>query len=462
MRAEAAPTPLDARRGQRGIGITLLLLIAASIVPVAAVHTLAAPVPFTAAVVAGYAVQLAILVLMALHWRIQPRDPWLGIALVYGILQALTLFSVCLRFGDYDPMDLVGAIAGMICIVAYAGLAQSLRPSERELNTFLVGFLWLTLVAIVVNVVLNGTDIPQILGSGSSYQFDFSSFFANRNQFGYFLFLGLVAHVLHLHGRRLRVHNITLFALQIASLLLTMSRGSIAASLIFLTAFAVLRFRVRARYLLLLLGAGLASAVLVIRTGAGDVLRDLLLRPDAALAGRDVIWSLGLDIWRENGILLGGGGFRGVAIAQARGMEPSEFHSFFVETLVRGGLLELVLLLGIVALVWVRLARSPLDRGRRHVLCASSAGVAGLSLVESVSLFSAGLVGTIFTIFVISLPLLYAGLPPAPEGERRTPGSAGSPVTRSAGRPARRRRRSPGVPDAEVCRPIAVAREIVR
>ncbi|WP_309132735.1 O-antigen ligase family protein [Brevibacterium sp.] len=418
MRAEAKSTTVQGGTGQvhRGIGAVLILLIAMAIAPVAVVYTFGLPVPFTAAVVAGYAVQMGIVIVMAIHWRIQPQDPWIGIALVYGILQAVTLYSVGVRYGSYDPMDLVGAIAGMIGIVAYAGLFCALRPSERELRTFLAAFLWLTFAAIIVNFALNAPDIPQIFNAGSSYQFDFRGFFANRNQFGYFLFLGLVAHALHLHGRRPQVHNVLLFCLQFSSLLLTMSRASIAASLIFITVFAVLRVRVRARHLVMLVVTAAVGAVLVVRSEAGDALRDLLLRPDAALSGRDDIWNIGLDIWRESGVLLGSGKFRGIAIAQERGMEPSEFHSFFVETLVGGGLAELILVLVIVVMVWVRLARSPLDSGRRHVLCAALVGVVGLSFVESVSLFTVGLVGTIFTVFFISLPLLYAGLRPSPAG----------------------------------------------
>lgn len=87
-----------------------------------------------------------------------------------------------------------------------------------------------------------------------------------------------------------------------------------------------------------------------------------------------------------------------------------EFHSFFVETLVGGGIAELVVMMLILGLVWRKVVRSHLDSGRRHVLYASAVGVAGLACVESVSFFTVGLVGTLFTIFFVSLPLLYANL----------------------------------------------------
>src|SRR5699024_1346293 len=146
------------------------------------------------------------------------------------------------------------------------------------------------------------------------------------------------------------------------------------------------------------------AGTIMLLTDIGSTVRDLVLRPSAALAGRDVVWGIGLDIWREHGILLGSGGFRGVTLAQEHGMEFSEFHRFLIEPLVSGGLAELLFLLAVLALVWTQVATSSLASRRRHVLFASAAGVAGLSCVESVSLFTIGRVGTFFTFFLISRP----------------------------------------------------------
>ncbi|GEM_PF-4945934 len=422
--------PLSHRRRLRpGTGTILLALIVVAIVPVTVVQVIGVPVPFTAAVATGYAVQTGIVVFVASRWRIQPRDPWIWIALVYGILQLATLLSVGFRYGTYDLMDLMGAVAGTVGIVVYTGLVQAMRPDEADLRKFLTGFLWLTLAAIIVNSVLHAQDIPQLLSASSSYQFELSSFFANRNQFGYFLFLSIVAHALHLAGRRPRLHNVGLFGLQIVSLLLTMSRGSIAATIIFAFVFALLQLRMRARYFIAAVMAAATAGTIMLLTDIGSTVRDLVLRPSAALAGRDVVWGIGLDIWREHGILLGSGGFRGVTLAQEHGMEFSEFHSFLIETLVSGGLAELLFLLAVLALVWTQVAKSSLDSRRRHVLFASAAGVAGLSCVESVSLFTIGLVGTIFTIFFISLPLLCAEMaPPADRNRHSLPAGSTRPL----------------------------------
>src|SRR5699024_1304684 len=84
---------------------------------------------------------------------------------------------------------------------------------------------------------------------------------------------------------------------QIVSLLLTMSRGSIAATIIFAFVFALLQLRMRARYLIAAVMAAATAETIMLLTDIGSTVRDLVLRPSAALAGRDVVWGIGLDIW---------------------------------------------------------------------------------------------------------------------------------------------------------------------
>src|SRR5699024_12245548 len=114
---------------------------------------------------------------------------------------------------------------------------------------------------------------------------------ANRNQFGYFLFLSIVAHALHLAGRRPRLHNVGLFGLQIVSLLLTMSRGSIAATIIFAFVFALLQLRLRARYFLARVMAAATGGTITRLTDIGSTVRELEHRQSAARARRAVDWD---------------------------------------------------------------------------------------------------------------------------------------------------------------------------
>ncbi|WP_179129635.1 O-antigen ligase family protein [Corynebacterium pacaense] len=415
-----------------GSGRLWVLLIIIAILPVALITTLDLPVPLTAGVGAAYLLQLVVVCVALLRLRIQPQDPWIWIAVLYACLQVVTLVSAWLAGLDTDLMDLLGVVGKLLGVVIYAGVAQAMTPSERQMGDFLRGFLWLTVLTVIVNVALNAGDFSSISTVTSSYELDFSSFFANRNQYGFFLFLSIVAHALFLHGRRPGPVSILLFAAQFGSLILTMSRTSLIAVLIFALVFAVLHLRSRPTFLISFIVLGGFAVLLANYLGLMDTLRKVLVRPSSGLAGRDDLWQLGLGIWYDHNILFGVGAFNGIDMAQQLGMTTAEFHSFFVETLVGGGLVEMLVLLVIVSIAWSRLARSPLDSYRRHVLYASGVAVAVYSLAESASLFSIGLVGTVFTVFVITLPILYSNLRPSEaevpdRSSGRVPGCANAP-----------------------------------
>src|SRR5699024_11060420 len=185
-----------------------------------------------------------------------------------------------------------------------------------------------------------------------------------------FLFLSIVAHALCLAGRRPRLHNVGLFGLQIVSLLLTMSRGSIAATIIFAVVFALLQLRTRARYFIATVMAAATAGTIMLLTDIGSTVRDLVLRPSAALAGRGDVWGIGLDRGSEHGLCLGSWGLLGGPAAREHGMQFSAFHSFRIEPPGSGGLAELLFLFAVRRLVWTRVVKSSLDSGRRHVLFA--------------------------------------------------------------------------------------------
>lgn len=416
----------------QGVGTALVLVLCAAVLPVAAVITFGIPVPFIAAVAAGYVLQIGIILVMASRWRVQPGDPWLAIALIYGLSQLITLVSSTVMFGDYEPMDLVSALSKVVGVVLYAGLIYALVPTEGEIRRFLGGVLTLAIGAMTVNVYLNAGQFSKILTVSSSYGLDFSSFFANRNQFGSFLFMSIVAHGLYLHGKKLRWFNVILFAAQIASLFLTMSRGAILAFLVFVFAFGIMQFRARPKYLVSFTAIGVSAILVGLYFELDEVFHRVILRSESGLSGRDSLWGRGLDVWSDNNVFFGVGTFSGLDIARDAGMNLSEFHSFWIETLVSGGVVELGLIVLVLGIVWLRLARSSLDLYRRHLLYCAALGLLVLSCVESISFFSIGLVGTMYSIFLVAVPLLYASLDGSMQDgtlpARRVVGSAQHPL----------------------------------
>lgn len=394
----------------RGMGLLLAAIVLSAVLPVTLVYTFQAPVPFVMTVALGFLFQIGIFLFMIVHWRVTPSDPWIWIALVYGLSQLATLASTALGQGSYEVIDLVNAGAKSIGVLLFAGVVQSLPVNYAEIQRFLKSFLWLVGIAVAANMVLNFGDFSGILTASSSYELNFSGIFANRNQFGYFLFLGIVASFLYFHGTKVHVIHVVFLSAQILSLLLTMSRGAILAFGVFIFGLVLLWLKKRPFYFISLIVWLLMLVAIGAYFNFGDVVDRLFVRSKEGVTGRDDLWIAGLQVWLDHNIFLGVGTYRGLVIAQSDGMHFGEFHNFAVETLVSGGLLEFGILVLIFLTVWRSLIRSRVDHSVKFVFAAAFLGMLVLSLVESISFFTIGLAGTLFTIFFISLPIMYSSV----------------------------------------------------
>ncbi|WP_156887533.1 O-antigen ligase family protein [Propionicicella superfundia] len=384
---------------------TLVAAVLISLGPVAACSITGDWSRYVLLVVVAACLQYAVLAWPVVTRRIGPGVGWLGVALVYGVAQSVTLWSTLLDQGSFDVLDLVALAGKVVGVLLFAGVASRMRVGIRGLRPFLLVFLATSIVACLYNLVAFGDQFGRLLSVSSSYQLDFRGFFANRNQFGHFLFLSLVAHELLLCRRRVRIRNVVLGLLHVVSLLLTMSRGSLLGAFVFLSAMAVRGSRL-SRSLLLLCGAAALVGWAALPQSLFAELAEVVFRPDSGLAGRDDAWSHGIQVWLGTNVFFGVGSFRGVALAQAGGMSVSEFHSFFLETLVSGGLAELALVLLVLGVAWRSLKGSTADRSFVGIYGSAFLALVLLASVESVSFFTVGFVGTVFTVFFVSIPLL--------------------------------------------------------
>ena len=98
----------------------------------------------------------------------------------------------------------------------------------------------------------------------------------------------------------------------------------------------------------------------------------------------------------------------------------SQFHSFFIETLVGGGILDLVLHLTIIFIVLnkvIHVYRN--DQTAGIIFISAYFALIFYSFFESVSYFSIGYVDSMFRTFFITLPLLYSNFYPYARSERK-------------------------------------------
>lgn len=404
--------------GRSSVPSGLLTVLLIALVPIILVHHLGLPMNFMLLVAAAYVVQLAVLIFVfVVRERAAVPPRWALLALLYGISQGVTLWLAIWRQGEYASEDLIALIAKVLGVVFLAGATSTVHLSPSSLGRFLRGILCVTAVAATYNLVANWSSFSTTTLVSSSYQLDYRGFFANRNQFGHFLFLSLLTHLLYLQTRRWRLWNYALMVLQALSLLLTMSRGSLAAVIVMLTMLIAVRYRRRPNVMTFTVFASLTIVIAgyaLLPAEPFNATVDLIVRPDAGLAGRGTLWSAGLAVWSATSLIFGTGSFLGVTLAQDAGMVHSEFHNFFVETLVSGGLIELTLILSVILAVARRLWKSVAPDEIKQVYFSGYLGLLFIVAFESVSFFTVGFVGTIYTIFFVSLPLILAASHPRP------------------------------------------------
>lgn len=386
------------------LGSVLGTAIIVAVSPVILAFNTGLEIPYDALVPFAYLSTMLVLVLgLAARCRV-PTKSWVLIACLYGITQGLTLWSAISLYGSYDSLDLFNALGKVIGVWVFAGMGSSLRLTGTEYVRFLRIIIGVTIVAISYNLMINGSSFSSAFNpSASSYSISFSSFFANRNQFGQFLFLSVFAHLLYVGRTRFRFWNFLLFTSQTISLVLTFSRGAIAATAVLVLVFAVAKLQTRPlRLASLALGLVVVSVAFFVQWG--DTIVRLLFRPEVGLSGRDVAWDFGVQVWHDSSLLLGSGIFSGLNEAQSRGMMLGEFHSFFIETLVAGGLVELIFVACLVVYSASRLLKSKFGATTKHIYLAGYSGLFVLCAIESISFFTIGFVGTAFSMFFVLLP----------------------------------------------------------
>ncbi len=366
--------------------------------------------------------QMVALVSLLMGRRVPVLREGLVLAGLFVVFQSLTALSVLLSDRELDTRDFVSLVARAITMLIILAVFPMIRVRMERLAVFLGGFLVFALLACLYNLIANWGMLTMITSVASTYQLEFRSFFPNRNQFGAVLFLSLVAHALLVVIRRrgLRLWNVLAIVAQFVSLVLTFSRGALLAALVFALVLLVPRVA-RTAWRTFFLIAASATIIGFVAANYSLVAEVLLyiLRPEVGASGRVEIWRTGLTIWGDHNVLLGTGLFTGIQAASSEGFAFDQFHSLYIDTLVDGGILQLVLLSMVFGLVVGRLGRSRCDSDVKRIWIAAFAGFLVLGAVESVSVFSIGFVDSLYTVFFVGLPLLLANVVKLPsfEGE---------------------------------------------
>ena len=153
--------------------------------------------------------------------------------IILMVIQLITVASNSLLGINTNYNDYINLTAKTVNYFLLFGIMLNIKTTKENIIYFMKYMIIFAIIACLYNIVKNWTLILNLTNITSSYQVDLKSFFPNRNQFGMFLFIAIVANNYRtLVSKKNSAYYMVNFLL-IMNLMMTMSRGAILAVLIF-------------------------------------------------------------------------------------------------------------------------------------------------------------------------------------------------------------------------------------
>lgn len=356
----------------------------------------------------AYIIQSIIIAKTFFKKRVKISIIFMTICLI--IIQLLTIISDSVAGININGNDFINVLAKALNFFLFFGIMINVKLNKNQILFFMKCLVVFAFIGSAYNMIINWDIIANLQHITSSYQVELKSFFPNRNQFGMFLFISIIAHHYIITSSAANKKSIFVLLIQILNLVLTMSRGSILALIVFYGILYIKHFK----NIKILASIMLMLSTMILLIISNEQLKDFIIkniiRADVGIAGRNDVWNMGFDVFIQNNIINGVGFYTGVEIAKSKGFQFDQFHSFYIDTLVSGGLLELLFIISILVYVYRRCLKNCGEKEFKRIYVASMGGVFATSFFESVSLFSIGYVDTIFTIFFITIPILLSNM----------------------------------------------------
>lgn len=336
--------------------------------------------------------------------NINPKLIWVFSA--YFISQALITGGMAIGGENVLAFSIGTQLVPLIYLFVFLIVLGDFKLSPNGLSKLNLCFIFFGLFAAIYNIVINFANLSDFLSIQNSYDVMFSAFFSNRNTFGFVIAFSIMLLVMNWRAGmdvRWRIFYSSSLVILIASLILSMSRGSMVMLAVFLVLYFIL-YRgwiglSRMIFILILLIIGVVGIVGV------DFIIDNVIRPDYGSSGRDGIQEFGLTYFFSHNIFLGSG-YTAPIDAVFDKFGYTSFHSVYVTILATGGLL-LALFYSILiffALKQIKKIR-PQDKKIGSFFKAILFAYLIYAFIESVLPLRLGVASLVISLYVLFLPV---------------------------------------------------------
>lgn len=323
--------------------------------------------------------------------------------------------------GNFEQFDLINIVCIFLNILMLFVAFTNLKIEEKYITYFFAGIVTLGLVACFVNVYLYKNEIITMLKTAKLISV--KSFFAHRNQFAIYLFTTIISNImLILRANKKKVKALLFIPLIIfgLSLITTASRTGIASTALFITLFFITTSSIKVKYkifivcLLTLIVLGTFAFAININPDAvnkvTEFVENVLIREKTVktFTGRDKFWKIAEEVLLENPVNMFFGIGRFLAVKLIEKYNVTQFHSFYMEALMAGGIMELAYFIFIHIYTIIKVMKSEIDKNYKMLYVSMFLSLAVYGMFESMSRFSIGCADTICLVFFITVPLLHS------------------------------------------------------
>ncbi|MBL8030759.1 MAG: hypothetical protein JNK33_00315 [Candidatus Doudnabacteria bacterium] len=274
--------------------------------------------------------------------------------------------------------------------------------SQRNFADFMRLYVYFVVFAGVYNFGMNFDRILSFTSSTGLYTYELQSFFENRNAYGLVLAFGIIATFYLKAAKRLKNCTANIIAAFLSvNIFLTLSRGAIGIILIFAFIYSIQKGFVAFTKFLATMIVLVATLCLVFGT---TFLSENLIRAESGTTHRSAIQSYGLNYFYTGNELFGTG-------EKIRPLLKDEFnvssvHNSYVDMLVTGGWLMIVLYCLLIAAILHTSVRLPHSyRNEKRFFYALFIAYFLYSLIETAIPFKISPTSAVITIFIYITPL---------------------------------------------------------
>lgn len=317
----------------------------------------------------------------------------------------ILLFPALVRKDSLDTFLSVAIV--LICWFTFFYYSNSISLDSNQVTTIYRVIIIFSMIAILYNIITNIYFFKTLTITFVTAKDFLSSFYKNTNNYGLLLYISFSLAIAE-HTKRPRRGSSILVIIIFINLILTFSRTSIIASLLFYMLYSIFTNKNKVSYYFLIV----IALVIILLTvsliySANAITGQGLFQLDAGLGERGYIWEHAKSLIKQSPLF--GYGFEDTEILyRGQWNQVHGWHNAYIGIVIRGGMLYLACyLIAVIKIIKLNMRIIKYDNHLGSVFQSFLFSYLVYSIFEEIELFSVNSLSSVVTVLVIAIPVSY-------------------------------------------------------